>query len=346
MNPLPNLIDLRSDTITKPTPEMLQVMLQAQVGDDVYGEDETTQMLEQKLAKMFHLEAGLFCASGTMANQIGIKCLTQPMEEIICEQYAHIYRYEVGGLAFHSGLSTRLIKGVNGILSPELIENEINIDDIHYPKTSLLALENTANKAGGTCYTLKDIAPIHHLCNLKGLKLHLDGARIFNALVATGDDSTAYGKYFDTISICLSKGLGAPVGSVLLGSHETIHKARKIRKAMGGGMRQTGYFAAAGLYAIENHVDRLVEDHEKAYILATELQKCNLVEEVLPVQTNIVIFKVFQKSNTDEIIKKLKTKGLLCNAFGPQLIRLVTHLDFKTPQLEPAIQILKTVLHT
>jgi threonine aldolase len=264
-------IDLRSDTVTKPTPGMLDAMMAAKVGDDVYGEDETVTALEHKLAAMFHMEAGLFCPSGTMTNQIAIKCFTQPMDEVICDQTAHVYRYEGGGIAYHSMASVRLLYGDRGILTPELIEPEINQDNIHYPNTSLVTLENTVNKGGGVCYRLEQIQPIHTLCNIKGLKLHLDGARIFNALVATGDKAKAYGQYFDGISVCLSKGLGAPVGSVLLGSKETIQKAVKIRKAFGGGMRQAGFLAAAGIYALDHHVDRLSIDHRHAAELANAL---------------------------------------------------------------------------
>lgn len=333
------ILDFRSDTVTKPTPGMLEAMMMAKVGDDVFGEDETVHALEKKLAATFNKEAGLFCPSGTMTNQIGIKCFTQPMDEVICDQTAHVYRYEIGGIAYHSGASVRLLYGERGILTPELIEPEINEDNIHYPNSSLVVLENTVNKGGGSCYTLAQIAPIHHLCNIKGLKLHLDGARIFNALVATGDKAADYGQYFDGISVCLSKGLGAPVGSVLLGSKETINKARKIRKAFGGGMRQAGFLAAAGIYALDNHVTRLKDDHAHAKALAQALSQTKYVKSVLPVETNIVVFEVAD-GQAQKIVHHLKEKGLLCNTTSSNTIRLVTHLDLSAAMIDRAIEII------
>ncbi|GAA3955380.1 GntG family PLP-dependent aldolase [Pedobacter ginsengiterrae] len=333
------ILDFRSDTVTKPTAGMLDAMMSAKVGDDVFGEDETVHTLETKLANIFNMEAGLFCPSGTMTNQIGIKCFTQPMDEVICDQTAHVYRYEIGGIAFHSAASVRLLYGERGILTPELIEPEINEDNIHYPNSSLVVLENTVNKGGGSCYTLSQIAPIHHLCNIKGLKLHLDGARIFNALVATGDKAHDYGQYFDGISVCLSKGLGAPVGSVLLGDRATIHKARKIRKAFGGGMRQAGFLAAAGIYALDNHVERLKEDHDHAKTLAATLSAVSYVKSVMPVETNIVIFEV-EKGSADKIVNQFKEKGLLCNTTSSSTVRLVTHLDLSAEMIDRAIEII------
>jgi len=333
------ILDFRSDTVTKPTAGMLDAMMSAKVGDDVFGEDETVHTLEEKLANIFNMEAGLFCPSGTMTNQIGIKCFTQPMDEVICDQTAHVYRYEIGGIAFHSAASVRLLYGERGILTPELIEPEINEDNIHYPNSSLVVLENTVNKGGGSCYTLSQIAPIHHLCNIKGLKLHLDGARIFNALVATGDKAHDYGQYFDGISVCLSKGLGAPVGSVLLGDRATIHKARKIRKAFGGGMRQAGFLAAAGIYALDNHVERLKEDHDHAKTLAATLSAVSYVKSVMPVETNIVIFEV-EKGSADKIVNQFKEKGLLCNTTSSSTVRLVTHLDLSSEMIDRAIEII------
>ncbi|MGA9648771.1 threonine aldolase family protein [Pedobacter sp.] len=333
------ILDFRSDTVTKPTAGMLDAMMSAKVGDDVFGEDETVHTLETKLANIFNMEAGLFCPSGTMTNQIGIKCFTQPMDEVICDQTAHVYRYEIGGIAFHSAASVRLLYGERGILTPELIEPEINEDNIHYPNSSLVVLENTVNKGGGSCYTLSQIAPIHHLCNIKGLKLHLDGARIFNALVATGDKAHDYGQYFDGISVCLSKGLGAPVGSVLLGDRATIHKARKIRKAFGGGMRQAGFLAAAGIYALDNHVERLKEDHDHAKTLAATLSAVSYVKSVMPVETNIVIFEV-EKGSADKIVNQFKEKGLLCNTTSSSTVRLVTHLDLSSEMIDRAIEII------
>ncbi|WP_410479436.1 threonine aldolase family protein [Pedobacter gandavensis] len=331
-------IDLRSDTVTKPTAGMLAAMMAAKVGDDVFGEDETVHELETKLAGIFHMEAGLFCPSGTMTNQIAIKCFTQPMDEVICDQTAHVYRYEGGGIAYHSMASVRLLNGPRGIISPELIEPEINEDNIHYPNSSLVVLENTVNKGGGACYQLSQIEPIHTLCNIKGLKLHLDGARIFNALVATGDSAKHYGQYFDGISVCLSKGLGAPVGSVLLGSKETIKKAVKIRKAFGGGMRQSGFLAAAGIYALDHHVQRMSVDHDHAKALAAALNQVTYVASVMPVETNIVIFEVATGFNTENIIHLLAEKGIVCSTMGLKKIRFVTHLDVSPEMIDYTIE--------
>jgi len=333
------IIDFRSDTVTRPTAGMLDAMMSAKVGDDVFGEDETVHELETKLAGMFSMEAGLFCPSGTMTNQIAIKCFTQPMDEVICDQTAHVYRYEIGGIAFHSAASVRLLHGERGILTPELIEPEINEDNIHYPNSSLVVLENTVNKGGGSCYKLSDIASIHHLCNIKGLKLHLDGARIFNALTATGDSAQDYGKYFDGISVCLSKGLGAPVGSVLLGSSATVQKARKIRKAFGGGMRQAGFLAAAGIYALDNHIERLKTDHQHAKDLAAALLQTKYVKSVMPVETNIVIFEV-APGTAQKTADQLKEKGILCGTTSASTIRFVTHLDISPSMIDEAIEII------
>jgi threonine aldolase len=333
--------DFRSDTVTVPTPGMLSAMMSAKVGDDVYGEDETVKALEHKLAAMFKMEAGLFCPSGTMTNQIAIKCFTQPMDEVICDQTAHVYRYEGGGIAFHSQASVRLLNGTRGLLTAGMIAPEINEDNIHYPKSSLVVLENTVNKGGGACYKLEQIAPIAQLCKDRGLKLHLDGARLFNALTATGDLASQYGQYFDGISICLSKGLGAPVGSVLLGSAETIQKAVKIRKAFGGGMRQAGFLAAAGIYALDNHVIRLAEDHAHALLLAQALNELPYVDSVMPVETNIVIFKVTVDYTAASIVNSLQNEGILCGTTGPDTIRFVTHLNISPDMIEKSLTILK-----
>lgn len=334
-------IDLRSDTVTKPTVGMLEAMMQAKVGDDVYGEDESVHTLETKLAALFHMEAGLFCPSGTMTNQIAIKCFTQPMDEVICDQTAHVYRYEGGGIAYHSMASVRLLNGNRGILTPDMIESEINEENIHFPNSSLVVLENTVNKGGGACYRISDIEAIHTLCNIKGLKLHLDGARLFNALVATKERPEDYGKYFDGISICLSKGLGAPVGSVLLGSKSTIQKATKIRKVFGGGMRQAGFLAAAGIYALDHHVDRLAIDHQHAQALATSLSDLNYVASVMPVETNIVLFDVAAPFVAQNIVADLGKKGVICNTTGPKTIRFVTHLDVSAEMIDQVITILR-----
>ena len=329
-------VDLRSDTVTKPTPGMLEAMWSAKVGDDVFGEDETVSALEEKLAATFGMEAGLFCPSGTMTNQIAIKCFTQPLDELITDQTSHVYRYEGGGIAFNSAVSTRLLNGDRGIITAEMIAPEINSNDVHYPHTSLVVLENTVNKGGGSCYRLDQIKPIAELCQQKGLKLHLDGARIFNALTHTGDHAVDYGQYFDGISVCLSKGLGAPVGSVLLASKETIRYARRVRKVFGGGMRQAGFLAAAGIYALDHHVERLKIDHAHAALLAEALKGKSWVANVLPVETNLVLFDTFEPAKN--ILEKLLAKGIKANATGPNRIRFVTHLDVHPDMVEYVIR--------
>jgi threonine aldolase len=333
-------IDFRSDTVTKPTPGMLDAMMNAKVGDDVFGEDETVNALEEKLAKIFNMEAALFCPSGTMSNQLAIKCFTQPMDEVICDQTAHVYRYEGGGIAYNSLASVRLLYGDRGILTREMIEPEINADNVHYPNSSLVVLENTVNKGGGKCYSLSQIEPIAELCADKNIFLHLDGARIFNALIATGDKAADYGKYFDGISVCLSKGLGAPIGSVLLSSAPTIRKATKIRKVLGGGWRQAGFLAAAGIYAIDNHIERLATDHQHAAILAEALAKASFVKSVMPVETNIVLFDVMPSLKSEAVVAALATKGILCNSTSNQTIRFVTHLDVSSAMVDEAIAII------
>lgn len=334
-------VDLRSDTVTKPTPGMFEAMMTAKVGDDVFGEDETVNALEAKAAKMFGMEAAIFCPSGTMTNQIAIKCFTQPLDELIADQTSHVYRYEGGGIAFNSGISTRLLYGDRGRLTAEMIEPEINAENIHFPHTSLVVLENTVNKGGGSCYTLHDIAPIADLCKNRRLKLHLDGARIFNALAHTGDQAINYGQYFDGISVCLSKGLGAPVGSVLLANADTIKYARRIRKVLGGGMRQAGFLAAAGIYALDHHIERLKIDHTHAQILADELGKCNWVSHVLPADTNIVLFDTIAPAA--ETVKKLADKGIKANTTDKHRIRFVLHLDVHPQQVEYVVDILKAM---
>ena len=332
-------VDLRSDTFTKPTPGMLDAMMNAKIGDDVFGEDETVNALEEKAAAMFGMEAGIFCPSGTMTNQIAIKCFTQPLDELIADQTAHIYRYEGGGIAFNSGVSTRLLNGYRGIITAEMIAPEINAENIHYPHTSLVALENTVNKGGGSCYTLQQIKPIAELCRDKKLKLHLDGARIFNALAHTGDNAVDYGKYFDGISVCLSKGLGAPVGSVFLADKETIKYARRVRKVLGGGMRQAGFLAAAGIYALDHHVERLKIDHAHAQILSEELSKCAWVSTVMPTETNLILFDTVEPAEL--VLKKLAEHGVKAMNTDKHRIRFVTHLDVHPEQVEYTVGVLR-----
>jgi len=334
-------VDFRSDTVTKPTPGMLEAMWSAKVGDDVFGEDESINELEAKAAAMFGMEAGIFCPSGTMTNQIAIKCFTQPLDELIADQTAHVYRYEGGGIAFNSAVSTRLLNGERGILTAEMIEPEINAENIHYPHTSLVVLENTVNKGGGKCYSLNQIAPIAQLCKDRGLKLHLDGARIFNALAHTGDNAADYGQHFDGISVCLSKGLGAPVGSVLLGDKATIKYARRLRKVFGGGMRQAGFLAAAATYALDHHVERLKIDHKHAQILADELTQCAWVTSVMPTETNIVLFDT--EGPAEVVVAKLLEKGIKAGVTDTKRIRLVTHLDIHPEQIEYAVCVFKSL---
>lgn len=335
------IVDLRSDTVTKPTPGMLEAMWSAKVGDDVFGEDESVNELEAKAAKIFGMEAGLFCPSGTMTNQIAIKCFTQPLDELIADQTAHVYRYEGGGIAFNSAVSTRLLNGYRGIITAEMIEPEINAENIHFPRTSLVVLENTVNRGGGSCYTLEDIKPISALCKARGLKLHLDGARIFNALAHTGDKAANYGRYFDGISVCLSKGLGAPVGSVFLADKETIKYARRVRKVFGGGMRQAGFLAAAGIYALDHHVERLKIDHAHAQILADELAKCSWVTNVLPAETNLVLFDTTEPAAA--VSQKLAEKGIKALPTAANRIRFVLHLDAHPEQVEYVVTTLKSL---
>lgn len=326
-------IDLRSDTLTQPTSGMKEAMFAAPLGDDVFGEDPTVNALEEKMAVLFGKEAALFCPSGTMTNQIAIRLHTGPQKEVICHQYSHIYLYEGGGIMANSLASVKLLSGELGKITAAQIRESINPDDVHAPETSLVSLENTMNKGGGSIYTLDEVRPIHALCQEKGLKLHLDGARLFNALVETGDAPADWGKLFDTISICLSKGLGCPIGSVLLGSKVDIKRARKVRKVFGGGMRQAGFLAAAGIYALDHQVARLKQDHLRARYLGEFLIKAPHVAEVLPVPTNIVIARL-EGISPEAYLQELNRKGIKGVKFGKDLVRFVTHLDFGDEHLE------------
>ncbi len=339
-------IDLRSDTVTKPTREMLEAMFSAQVGDDVFGEDPTVNKLEEKAASIFGKEAALFCPSGTMSNQISVKVLTQPQDEVICERYSHIYNFEAGGLAFNSGISARLISGDRGRISAVEIAEEINPHNDHYAHTSLVSLENTSNRGGGSFYSLSTIKEIYAVCRKNNLKLHLDGARIFNALCETKDTPDAVGKYFDTISVCLSKGLGTPAGSLVLSSTDNIKKARRVRKVMGGGMRQAGYFASAGIYALDHHVGRLKEDHRRAKALAEIIMGSPHLEELMPADTNIIIFRLSPSLRSEVLLQKLTDENILAIGFGKQTIRMVTHLDFTDDMLDKTIKVLRKLLYS
>lgn len=319
-------VDFRSDTVTKPTPAMRNFMLNAEVGDDVFGDDPTVNELQQMGAKLFGMEAGLFCSSGTQTNQIAINVHTQPGDEVICHEEAHIYRYEGGGIARNSGASVRFIRGNNGRIDPYQIEENINPNDQHYPPTKMVSIEDTANRGGGVCYDFKAIQTIREICTKNGLAFHLDGARVFNALAVSGIDSVIYGQQFDSISICLSKGLGAPVGSLLLGTTEFIAKAKRVRKVLGGGMRQVGIIAAAGIYALQNNIKRLKEDHEHAKQIAQILKTKSWIKEVLEVQTNIVVGILNDNQNEYHVVTELEKLGILCVAFGKGRIRFTTHL--------------------
>jgi threonine aldolase len=326
-------IDLRSDTLTQPTAGMKEAMFAAPVGDDVFGEDPTVNALETKIATLFGMEAALFCPSGTMTNQIAIRLHTGPQKEVICHQYSHIYLYEGGGIMANSMASVKLLTGDLGKITASQVAESINPDDVHAPETTLVSLENTMNKGGGSIYTLDEIKPIHALCKEKGIKLHLDGARLFNALVETGESPADWGAQFDTISICLSKGLGCPIGSVLLGTKADIKRAEKVRKVFGGGMRQAGFLAAAGIYALEHQVERLKEDHHRARVLGQFLIQAPHVAEVLPVATNIVIARL-EGISPEAYLQQLAAQGIKGVKFGKDLVRFVTHLDFGDDHLE------------
>ncbi len=335
------IIDLRSDTVTRPTNEMLKAMFEAKVGDDVFGDDPTVIELERKAASIFGKEAGLFCPSGTMTNQIAIKAHTKPGDEVICDAGSHVYNYEGGGIAFNSGASVRLIQGNRGRITAEQVQQNINPDDVHFPVSRLVVAENTSNRGGGSCYEFPELKKISRVCKQHDLKYHLDGARFFNAMVATGIDPQKTGPLFDSVSICLSKGLGAPVGSVLLGDTSYIRVARRIRKVFGGGMRQAGYLAAAGIYALDNHIERLREDHTRAKEIESMLKLLPFVSGVNQVDTNIVVFTLKAEINPVDFLTRLKEHGILAIGFGPQTIRMVTHLDFTDEMLEILAAILK-----
>ena len=320
---------------------MLEAMFQAPVGDDVLGDDPSVIELERLAAAMFGMEAAIFCPSGTMTNQIAIKCHTQPGDEVICDVSSHIYQYEGGGIAFNSAASVNLINGNRGRITAEQVSQCINADDVHKAHTSLVSLENTANRGGGSCYAIEEIKRIKAVCDEHKLSLHLDGARLFNALVARKEEAKDYGQLFHSISICLSKGLGCPVGSVLLGNQLFIKKARRIRKVLGGGMRQAGYLAAAGIYALSHHVQRLEEDHKHAREIAVALQEKEY--KVLPVETNIIIFEVPGHYTPVAFVAKLKEHNILGYAISPTQVRLVVHLGVSAQMVEKTISVIKSL---
>lgn len=323
-------INLISDTVTKPTQEMLRFMFQAEVGDDVYKQDPTVIELEAKVANLFGMEAALFFPSGTMANQTAIKLHTQPGDQLITEKGSHVYHYEGGGVSFNSGVSCCLVAGNRGMITAEQVAASINDPAFyHSPLTSLVTVENTTMKGGGACYDFEEFRRIRKVCDANNLKFHLDGARIWNALVATNENPAEYGKVFHTMSVCLSKGLGAPVGSLLLSDKATIHKALRIRKILGGGMRQIGYLAAAGIYALDNNISRLVEDHRRAKEIGAVLEKLNWVSKVDPIETNILLFSVKPNIKEAVLMEKLQQKGISISSLGQGKLRIVTHLDYK-----------------
>jgi threonine aldolase len=335
------MIDFRSDTVTRPTPEMLKAMFAAQVGDDVLGDDPTVIALETKVAAMFDMEAALFCASGTMANQIAIKAHTQPGDEVICHKLSHVYYYEGGGIAMNSGASVCLLEGDQGRITSADVAAHINPPaDPHRPLTKLVSVENTMNKGGGSIYDFNELISIGKVCRENRLKFHLDGARLFNALVETNETPTEYGKIFDSISICISKGLGAPVGSVLIGNKEFINRSRRIRKVFGGGMRQAGYLAAACIYALDNNVERLRDDHHKAKQLERLLQSLPYVEGVIPVQTNLVFFSLKPEMPASKFLQILRDNDIHAMALAPQEVRFVTHLDINDEMMTKVEKVL------
>lgn len=337
-------VDLRSDTVTKPTPEMKEFMMKAPVGDDVFGEDPSINELESYSAELFGKEAALYCPSGTQTNQIAINVHCNPGDELICSKEAHIYKYEGGGIAKNSGTSVKLLDGDRGRIHFQEVKNAINDPgNIHFPLTSLVCLEDTMNRGGGAVYDIREIQSIAALCNEEGLPLHLDGARVFNAIVENGSDYSTYGSYFDSISICLSKGLGAPVGSVLIGSQSFIKSARRVRKVLGGGMRQAGIIASAGLFALKNNIERLKSDHQHARQLAETLSEQSWITRVMDVHTNIVVAQVNSEKTVAEVVDALAQKDVHAMPFGEDTIRMVTHLDNTSAQISYVREVIEKI---
>ncbi|PQV50175.1 L-threonine aldolase [Jejuia pallidilutea] len=337
------LIDLRSDTVTKPTPEMLGTMMKANVGDDVFREDATVNELEFRVAQLFGKEEALFFPSGTMANQTALKLHTNPGDQVICDKYAHIYNYESGGASFNSGVSCNLIDGKRGMFTAKQVEQAINPNAYYYSKTSLVEVENTTNKGGGACWDFNEILKIRKVCEENNLGFHLDGARLWNALVAKNETAKQYGDVFDTISVCFSKGLGCPVGSILVGNHKIMQEAIRIRKIFGGNMRQVGYLAAAALYALDNNINRLNEDHKKAKEIGRELSKLSFVKQIEPIETNIVIFELNPDVDETQFVQKLKDNNILIISMGSGKLRMVTHLDYTNNMHEVLLNTIKKI---
>jgi threonine aldolase len=338
------IIDLRSDTVTKPTKGMLEAMLTAEVGDDVYKEDPSVNALEKRLAELFGMDDALFFPTGTMANQTALKLHTQPGEQVICDKYAHIYNYEGGGASFNSGISCKLVDGHRGMYTAEQAEASINPPDFyHSPMTSLIEIENTTNKGGGACWDFEELKKIRTVADKHNLGYHLDGARLWNALIAKDESAKQYGELFDTISVCLSKGLGCPMGSVLIGNNDIMKGALRVRKVLGGGMRQVGFAAAAGLYALDHHLDRLSEDHKKAKELGEVLIKMSAVKKVEPIETNIIIFELNDTVDESKFLNILKDKNIHIIGMGSNKLRIVTHLDYTDEMHEKTLDILSTI---
>ncbi|MFL2620499.1 MAG: threonine aldolase family protein [Flavobacteriaceae bacterium] len=325
------MIDLRSDTITKPSAKMLDAMLKAKVGDDVYGEDPTVKRLENLVADYFGMDRAMFFPSGTMANQVAIKLHTNPGDQVIAHKYSHVYNYEGGGASFNSGVSFKLLDGEKGIFSTDELSSAINPKDFyHAPLSKLVSLENTTNKGGGHCWDFNDFESIKKICSDNNLGLHMDGARIWNSIIAKNDNPKLYGNIFDTVSVCLSKGLGCPIGSILVGKKNFIDKAIRIRKILGGGMRQVGYLAAAGLYAIQNNISRLLIDHERAKEISLKFLSKDFIKTINDVETNIIILELNESVQKKTIIDYFSKNEIVFDWFsmGPEKIRIVTHLDY------------------
>ncbi len=336
-------IDLRSDTVTRPTPGMLKAMMEARVGDDVYKEDPSVNELERRVTELFGTDEALFFPTGSMANQAAIKLHTQPGEQLICHEWAHVYNYEGGGVSFNSGVSCKLIGGAQGKISSIDVENAINPPDFyHSPLTSLVCVENTTNKGGGACYDFSELQKIKEVCNRHGLKYHMDGARLWNAIIQNNENPKQYGTLFDTISLCFSKGLGTPLGTVLTGTHTAMKNAMRVRKVLGGGMRQVGYMAAAGLFALDHHLDRLSEDHRRAKEISECLQKQSYVKKVEPTETNIVIFYLNDEKSEKQFMEDLESKEVRISSMGQGKLRIVTHLDYTEEQHQHFLKLLHT----
>lgn len=338
-------INLISDTVTQPTAGMLEAMMTAKVGDDVFKNDPTVNALEEKMAHYFGMEAALFFPSGTMTNQTAIKLHTQPGDQLICDKFAHVYNYEGGGVSFNSGVSCKLVDGHRGMMTAKQVEEAINPPDFyHSPLTSLVCIENTTNKGGGACWDFEELKKIRKVCDEHNLKYHLDGARLWNALVAKKEDPKAYGALFDTISVCLSKGMGCPVGSVLVGSKELIDKALRIRKVLGGGMRQSGFLAAAGIYAMDHHIERLAEDHKKTAEIGEVLSTLDFIKKVEPIETNIIIFELDEaKMTSADFLAKLAENQISIIGMGQGKLRIVTHLDYTDAMHQHFLKVLKSI---